>query len=261
MFEGSECRPEIFRVHRCFGLTFGCVYTMWEFEQLELRGYRMPTFGFSAYLKLICLNSRPQRTEIRKRLAPGEGGYDFHRSLRNIAHRFIVGGESLSDLTSSIMSIAKAPERNSVLEGIRQLSAWRDVNSGELFEFAPVVASSPSGVFKINYTSNFGISIGGKKVAVHIWNTRTPRLEKRFVYGALSLCRGAYAVKDGPDDLAVLSLRDQTLYRLSDVGDFSAFGIAVAAAIEGLMQTEAKDLGLPIAPSPRGPVITPLPAR
>jgi hypothetical protein len=220
----------------------------------------MTTFGFSAYLKLICLNSRPQRREIRNRLAPSDGGYDFHRSLRNISHRFIFGGEHLHDIDSLISDIVKLPERNSVREGIQKLSLWRSANPGEAFELPSVVVPSPSGVFKINYTPNFGISMDGKRVSVHIWNTRSPRLEKRFVYGALSLCKGAYSIQGGPDDLAVLSLRDQMLYRLSDVGDFSALGIAVAAAIEDLMQTEAKDLGVPIAPSPGGPFIIPPPA-
>ena len=67
----------------------------------------MPTFGFSAFLKLICLNDRPSRTQLRSRLQPSEGGYDFHRSLRQRAQRYLMYGETMEEVVASIGDIVR----------------------------------------------------------------------------------------------------------------------------------------------------------
>lgn len=76
----------------------------------------MPSFGFSAFLKLLSLNDRPQRTLMRSRLLPSDGGgYDFHRSLKLHAKRFLAGGEPLETLLASAALIQRAPERRSLI--------------------------------------------------------------------------------------------------------------------------------------------------
>jgi len=96
----------------------------------------MPTFGLSAFLKLICLNERPGRTQMRARLSPSTGGYDFHRSLRLRAHRYLVDGQSMEDIVASIAEIVRAPEQASA----RLASAWSGWSNG---------ASYPSGVGRL----------------------------------------------------------------------------------------------------------------
>lgn len=222
----------------------------------------MPTFGFSAYLKLICLNSKPQRREVRGRLTPGDGGgYDFHRSLRLLAHRYLLGKEDAAELIRSVLSIVKDAERNSARSGLERLFAWVEQNPGSFFDVPPATFKSPGGVFNVQFLPDFGAVIGGKRTAVHIWNTKAPDLAPHFCHGALALFPKIYAGQEGaPEDLAVLSLRDGRLYRLSEAGDVAGFGLSVAMAIENLFQREARDLGLIINPPKHDPHAPPPPS-
>ncbi len=151
----------------------------------------MPTFGFSAFLKLICLNDRPQRTQMRDRLQPSSDAYDFHRSLRLRANRFLVRGESMETIVESIAGIVKAAEQNSVRTGLSALTEWRRQNPGEIIEFPPAMLESPTGSFRVNFTPDFGMLSRGKRTAVHIWNTKRPDFNRRLaVRGHVALPPG-----------------------------------------------------------------------
>lgn len=131
---------------------------------------------------------------------------------------------------------------------------------GPFFEIPPATFKSPGGMFNVRFLPDFGVEIGGKRTAIHIWNTKAPDLNRQFCHGALALFPKIYAEQDGaPDDLAVLSLRDGSLYRLSEAGDVASFGLSVAMAIENLFQREARDLGLPINPPKPDPHAPPPP--
>lgn len=90
------------------------------------------------------------------------------------------------------------------------------------------------------------MQIGRDAVAVHLWNTATPTLSPRMVYAALSLFAPLYAGADNPpDDIAVLSLREPRLYRLSEAGRFSGLGVSLASRIEDMLRDVRDELGLP----------------
>lgn len=197
----------------------------------------MPTFGFSAFLKLISLNSRPQFTAIRDRSTPSltDGGYDFHRSLKRLARRLIVEGEPLADLLREVERISREPERKSAKAGLEKLARWRSANPGRVVSFGSVLYESPGKYFKVQYQPNFGIELDGRSVAVHLWNTARPDLDERMTYGALSLFPPIYSAEAmRPDDVAVLSLPESRLYRLSDVEDYSEVGLRLVKRIDDL---------------------------
>lgn len=198
----------------------------------------MTTFGFSAFLKMLSLNDRPQRTEMRNRLRPSSGsGYDFHRQFRLLAHRFLGGGEDLARLVAETHGFGNVAEGQAAREALELLQEWRGRTPGALFSFEPRVWESPSGAFAVRYTPDFGIEIDGVRVAVHIWKTQRPPLDARMTYVALSLFSDLYSdVPSGPDDVAVLSVIDGRLYRLSDVPDQSILAGRVTTAIEHLME-------------------------
>ncbi len=206
----------------------------------------MSTFGFSAFLKMLSLNDRPQRTEMRKRLLPSSGsGYDFHRQFRLLAHRYLSGGEALADLIAEAEAFGNEAEGRAASEALMFLEEWRAHFPGRLFAFPPTVWESPSSAFKVRYTPDFGIEIGGIPVAVHIWKTQRPPLDARMTYAALSLFPELYAAqRDGPQDLAVLSVTTGRLYRLSEVPDQSV----LAGRVVGFIETLIEDLTEEIAP-------------
>ena len=210
---------------------------------------KMPNFGFSAFLKLVCLNERPSRTEVRSRLRGGSGGYDFHKSLRQRAHRYLGLAQPFDVVFASVDEITRTPERRSASEGLTRLHAWRDRHPGPILGVPPATYESPVGLFKVTFTPDFGIIRGGAAVAVHVWNTGRPTLDARMVYAALSLFSAPYAEqRQPPDDLAVLSLPDMRLYRLSEAGRSATLGASLAGRVEDLIRQAQRELGLPPLP-------------
>ncbi len=206
----------------------------------------MPTFGFSAFLKLICSNERPGRSQLHTRLSPSTGGYDYHRSLRLRAHRYMVGGEPMEDMVASTADIKKASEQLSARVGLARLEQWRREHPGAIVPFPPATYESPAGLFKVVFTPDFGVRLGRDAVAVHLWNTGKPVLAPRMVYAALSLIAPVYDETDSPpDDIAVLSLREPHHYRLSEAGRFAGLGAGLTARIEDMLRDVRDELGLP----------------
>lgn len=211
----------------------------------------MPTFGFSAFLKMLSLNPRPQRTEMRNRLIPGSGsGYDFHRQFRALAHRYLSGGEDIGGLLAETEGYGNPAEGKQAREALEFLEDWREATPGIVYDFEPRTWTSPGEIFKVKYTPDFGVEINGVRVAVHIWKTQRPPLDARMTYAALSLFPELYlGAEGGPQDFAVLSVIDGRLYRLSDVPNQSVLGERVALFIEGLIS----DIIEEIAPPPPRP--------
>jgi hypothetical protein len=210
----------------------------------------MPAFGFSAFLKLVSLNPRPQRTAIRGRVMPSQGGYDYHRSFRLRAERYVVDGETIREVLASTEEISRDSERASAVNALEKLAIWREANPGPAFEVKPVTINSPSGLFKVHFEPNFGLEIDGKRTAIHIWNNVAPALSPRETYAALALVAQEYAAgEDGPADVAVLSVKGPTLYRLSDVPDQTVLANRLLQHVERVIQDVIAELKLP----PAGP--------
>lgn len=208
----------------------------------------MPSFGFSAFLKLLSLTDRRQVSELRKRLAPSEGGYDFHRGFRLLASRYLGRGEALADLLAEADGFANPAEARSARAALEYLSEWRFAFPGPLMTFEPQTFESPDRRFRVRYASDFGIIIGGQSVAVHIWKTLRPELDARMTYAALALFPSIYAGQaNAPDDLAVLSVLTGRLYRLSDVPDQSLLAARIVAALDSRLE-ELGDARPPVPP-------------
>jgi hypothetical protein len=222
----------------------------------------VPTFGFSAFLKLISLNSRPQRTLVRQRLSVSQSeGYDFHRSLKLRANRYLVDGVPLPDVLLTTAEIKRPPERRSAKTGLERLGIWRDFNAGPILSFEPVLFESPAKNFKVQFLPNFGIQLNRQNVAVHIWNTAKPDLDVRMAYAALSLFPSLYALQEvPPDDIAVLSLPNSQLYRLSEVEDQSEIGRRLVRRLDDLFE-EVRDEPVKPSPPPKDRPATPPTAR
>lgn len=205
----------------------------------------MPAFGISAFLRVVHMNVRPQRTELRRRSVPRDGGYDFHSSLRRLSRR-LMSGEALQDVLAATLAIAKLSERQSAQLGLRRLAIWRSQNSGPVLEFPPATMRSPEARFSVSFTPNFGLRIADRSVAIHVWNTAEPRLDIRLVRGLLSSFLPAYrTAANSPDDIAVLCLRTMRLIRLGDASDVAELGRLIFANIDGIFREIAADLGEP----------------
>ena len=203
----------------------------------------MPTFGFSAYLKLLSLNEKPRGTAIRGRVAGGSGGYDFHRSMKREAARLLGEDASLEEILLSLQVIKRAPERASASQALKRLATWRSANPGQLMTFKPATYSHGSGLFKVTFTPDFGIRLGRTETAVHIWNTAQPTITSRTVYSALALFPELYEDGRVPEDFALLSLREPKLYRLSEAGRHAGLAAIAADNIAEGFRKAINDLG------------------
>lgn len=177
----------------------------------------IPTFGFSAFLRMICLNEKPQKTVIRNRHRQiKSGGYDFHKSLRDNIRKLATGTSSIEEVLNSVSAIVKKPERESAKAGIKSFVEWINENPSAVSFCDPLTFTSPAGLFRITFQADFVVDINGRKTAVHVWNTKL-KLSRNIVMAALTLVATKWNVTpSGPNDFAVLSLRDGELYRWSD---------------------------------------------
>lgn len=199
----------------------------------------MTTFGFSAFLRLVSLNDKPQRTAVRKRLARVGQAYDFHKSMRIRANRFLVRDEPFQLIIESTSEIRRAPERSSARHGLNRLLEWRDENPGPIFAPTAATFESPRRLFKVSFRPDFGIHIEGIATAIHIWNTARPQLQGRIVYAALSLIRDGYQeIESKPQDVGLLSLRNGQLYRLAEAADYSALARRLIDQLENVIAEE-----------------------
>lgn len=208
----------------------------------------MLNFGTSAFLKLLYQNAKPQRRAVRERIrSTGGGGYDFHRSLRLRVQQRLVDGVPLASIMTTIDSIGRQAERESVQAGMERLEAWRLSHPGAISGFSPVTYESPAGLFSVTFKPDFGVQVGARSVAAHVWNSKEPALVEHLTYGALALFDPLYEAGNRPDDLAVLSLRDGTLYRLNDAAKYASLRADLAALIDNIIRDVRDELGLPAA--------------
>lgn len=190
----------------------------------------MTTFGFSAFLKLLSLNGRPQRSEVAKRLKSRTGkAYDYHREMRRISGLYLSGALDLAGAVALAKDIKQEPERRSAIGALQKLDAWKQ--NRPAFSVVSRTYETPNAAFKVRFDPSFGIEIDGQRVAVHLWNTMTPALDARMTRAALSLFAALY---EDIDDLAVLSLRTSQILRLrlSENPGAATIGANVIDALE-----------------------------
>jgi len=178
----------------------------------------MPTFGFAAFLKIASLNSKPQKTELRKRLFPTPGqAYDFHRSLKLASKKLLVDGIPIDGLLEAAKDVAKLPERKSLISGLTKLGLWREGATGDTYKVPSKVYESPRRLFKIAAQPEFGLVNGPSRIAFQIWNTKRPDLKAEAAYSTLALLPELYAADEWqPSDFGVLSLHEPKAHLLSE---------------------------------------------
>jgi hypothetical protein len=206
---------------------------------------RIPNFGFSAFLKLICLADKPQKRAVRERHKPSTGGYDYHKSLRSRIQQVAFEGLSEANVLASTEQITKGPERESAKRGLKRFFEWRSTNPGALELCDSLTFQSPKGFLKITFQPNFLLEINGRRTAVHVWNTKS-KLSRNLVLAALSLVAARFPETTRPDDFAILSLQDGTVYRWSDATkQHAALGENLLALLDARCELARDELGLP----------------
>ena len=205
----------------------------------------IPKFGFSAYLKLINANPRPQRSIIRDRYRPSKGGYDFHKSLRQRIQQIAFDGLSLEAALASTQAITKSSEKASAVRALERSATWKEANPGALQQCDSLLFSSPGGLFKVEFTPNFLLEINGRRTAVHIWNTQHT-LSGNLTRAALCAVASRFPTENRPDDFAVLSLQNSSIFLWSEADrSTSLLGERLLGLLDLEFANARVDLGLP----------------
>lgn len=208
---------------------------------------KTPKFGFSALLKIICANEKPQKRHLRDRHKPSKGGgYDFHKSLRWRIQQLASENMTAAEAISSTENISMRSERVSALNGLKAFIEWRSKNPNPISFCDAITFESPKGLFKVKFTANFLTEIDNRITAVHVWNTKE-KLSKELVTAMLTVVALNWPeTTSRPDDFAVLSLRTGEIFRWSDhSSEHESLGVALMVHIEKLCTLVRKDLGLP----------------
>ncbi|PTM99043.1 hypothetical protein [Mycoplana dimorpha] len=206
---------------------------------------QVPKFGFSAFLKLINSNPKPQKRLVRDRFRPSTGGYDFHKSLRQRVQKIAFENLGFLEALTSATEISKKAERDSAIRGLRQFFVWRQKNVGDLSACESFLFSSPKSLFKVEFTPTFLIELNGRRTAVHLWNTRQT-LSAGLVNASLCMVANRHPLEARPDDFAVLSLQDGRLFRWSDANKETAeFGEKLLEVLDLEFASARLEFGLP----------------
>ncbi|MCW1409103.1 hypothetical protein OLZ32_12640 [Rhizobium sp. 1AS11] len=208
----------------------------------------VPKIGFSAFLKIINCNPRPQRSIVRDRCRPSSGGYDFHKSFRYRVQQVSFAGLTPAEVLASTQQISREPERRSARRALEQFFVWKEEHPGEMFSSQAISFESPAGQFKLEFVPDFLLEIAGRRTAVHLWNTQHD-LSTRLVRAALCSVATRHPLEDRPDDFAVLSLRDRTLCRWSDADrETAVLGERLLGLLDMQFAAARMELGLPASP-------------
>jgi len=190
----------------------------------------MTTFGTSAYMKLLALNSRPRDTEIHKRLwKTGGGGYDFHKAMRKIATEFAGQKADWISTRAKLKAITKTAERKSAIAATFALTRWVAGRQIQLLPEDPgIIVSSPNEKFSVKFYPDFEIELNGQPTRVHVWNTKNPPIRIREAIGTL----GLFVSEHAPQSIAILSLRSNECFVPTDYESASALARYLALDIE-----------------------------
>jgi len=204
-----------------------------------------PKIGFSAYLKIINSNPRPQRTSVMQRCRPSQGGYDFHKSFRHRVQQVSFNGVTPAEAIASTRQISREAERNSARRALENFFAWKSEHPGPMRSSPPISFDSPAGMFKLEFVPDFLMEIDGRMTAIHLWNTQHD-LSGHLVRAALSSVAIRHPLENRPDDFAVLSLRNRKLYRWSEADrDTRLLGERLLEILDMQFTTARTELGLP----------------
>lgn len=173
-------------------------------------GTKVFTFGTSAYLKLLALNPTPRTTALRKRRSPSGGGYDFHRAMRRIAASYVSKELSIEQVHAEFAKIANLPERRSAIQAVNQLTGWLGTTPATRVSSERRIIS-PNDIFLVRFTPDIEVLRDGRRMLIHLWNTKQPTLTAREAIGTLGLFCQEYREAD----IAVLCLRQQRLFTLT----------------------------------------------
>jgi hypothetical protein len=200
----------------------------------------MVNFGFSAFVRLLSLNDRPQATVMRQRLGPAsDGGYDFHKQMRRFARRYLVGGEPLQDLLAAAEAIKNPAEACSAVAALGKLETWHEETGGRIVEFGPATYVSPGKLFTVKFDPTVALHISGRTAPIEIWNTMQPPLSQGPTYAALSIAAEAYASQGIElENIGLLSLQNPVrLYLLTDVPRQTVIAATLVSRFEEMIRS------------------------
>lgn len=207
---------------------------------------KIPSIGFSAFLKIVCANEKPQKRAIRERHKPTQGGYDFHRNLRRRIQWLASESHTLEQVTSSLKEIKRTPERVSTRAALKRFVNWQSKHKAEIKFCEPLTFRSPNGLFQVKFAPDFLTELEGRMTAIHVWNTQE-KLSRNLVIAILTAVAANWdETPDRPDDFAVFSLTDGQFYRWSEhTGQHKKLGQEIMLHIEKLCIAARTELKLP----------------
>lgn len=191
----------------------------------------MTTFGLSSFLRIVNSSALRRQSLLRERVLKQKKPYDFHKEMRRICKAYLAGISTFQECMAQAKAITGKAERRSAIFALHKLFEWREDHRGTLFPVEERLFESPRGLFKIRFDPSFGYAVGGERIALHLWNTKTPKLDRKLTRASLSLFTDLYS-DYGPLDLGVLSLRNLDLIRLADRSDVTVVGKNIVTAIE-----------------------------
>jgi hypothetical protein len=107
-------------------------------------------------------------------------------------------------------------------------------------QFDPIIYRSPRGLFSVTFVPDFSVQLDDYDCAIHLWPNGKPVANVCFIEVALGII--ATAARAGkhacPQDVALLTLDSEKLYRVSDTCDRSSLAHEMIRQMENLFLTD-----------------------
>ncbi|UHS61159.1 hypothetical protein HRR99_06345 [Agrobacterium vaccinii] len=210
---------------------------------------RVTTFGFSAFLRLLAQNEKPQRSAVKRRHITSKGGRNFHRSLHLSIARMLTGKASFKEVIKAARNIKKPAERRYAKVGIVRFLRWYISMGAKGAAYPATTLASPQGFFRVKFDPDCIVNLDGRRTAVHLWNSKE-KINNDQALAALSLVAAKFPLTfDRPDDFAVLSLQSGDIYKWSDANkEHRKLALDLMIHLDRLFTITQSELGIP----PRG---------
>lgn len=173
--------------------------------------------GFSAFLKLLELDERPRKAELKRKLGGGKG-FPYWRPLETVAPKAILPAADIEAFRQQIHSLCSGHQRKYNSNAFDAFCKWID---GKAIKPNPPLPAMdvPFGnsglIIRLKPTVTF--ELDGKTYSMNLWATTKPELSIKTLSVGLRFCANAFKAKGYTHSHLILDTIKNRLFSEEDI--------------------------------------------
>lgn len=152
----------------------------------------MKPAGFAAFLKLLELNDRLRKSELKRKLKGG-GGFQYWRPLQTVAPRALAADSKIELLKAEIERLSSGAQRTYNQNGFASFCRWIKGKPLSPAATLPVIdAPFGNSGLTVRIKPDVSFEWGGQLFSMNLWATTKPSLSTPTLSMGLLFCSSAY---------------------------------------------------------------------